>query len=243
LKKIFNICLQLLIFFTISYSQSIMFNHSKFDELLRVNVDENGRINYAAFENSKDFKDYLRSLEAADISELNTNDKLAFYINAYNATVIKNVLNHLPITSPMDIDGFFNKIKHKVAGKEMTLDELEHQRVLTIEPVLSHFGLVCAAISCPILINKAYEGATVYHQLEDNASLFLNDIQKNRLDKKNNILYLSELFKWFRKSFEDRFGSLVETAKHFLNEKDKIFLDENEVEIKFVPYNWQLNKQ
>lgn len=224
-------------------AQNREFDHSKFDALLQKYVDETGMVNYDGFKSNKDFNDYLKSIENADLKNFSDNEKLSFYINAYNANVIKNVLNHLPINSPMDVDGFFNKIKHRIAGKEVTLDELEHKYTLKIEPVLSHFGLVCAAKSCPKLINKAYNSKTVFHQLEENAIIFLNDSEKNRLDKENKILYLSEIFKWFKKSFIKKYGSLKNTAINFLNNDDALFLQKSEVEIKFNKYNWQLNSQ
>ena len=226
-----------------NYSQSSGFDHSKFDALLKVNVDGNGMVNYSAFKNNKNFDDYIKSIADADVSNLSKEDKLAFYLNAYNATVIKNVLNHSPITSPMDVDGFFKKITHKIAGNEITLDKLEYDYVMKIEPVLVHFGLVCAAHSCPKLLHQAYDGKTVFQQLEENGKIFLNDRSKNHLDKENKILYLSEIFKWFKKYFEERYGSLQKAAQYFMNESDKKFLEENKVEVKFNKYNWQLNTQ
>ena len=107
-----------------NYSQSSGFDHSKFDALLKVNVEENGMVNYSAFKNNKDFDDYIKSIAEADVSNLSKEDKLAFYMNAYNATVIKNVLDHSPVSSPMDVEGFFKKIPHKIAGNKITLDKL-----------------------------------------------------------------------------------------------------------------------
>jgi len=155
-----------------NYSQSSGFDHSKFDALLKANVDENGMVNYSAFKNNKNYDDYIKSIAEADVSNLSKEDKLAFYLNAYNATVIKNVLNHLPISSPMDVDGFFKKIPHKIAGNEITLDKLEYDYVMKVEPVLVHFGLVCAAHSCPKLLHQAYDGKTVFQQLEENEKHF-----------------------------------------------------------------------
>jgi len=226
-----------------NYSQSSGFDHSIFDELLKANVDANGMVNYSAFKNNKDFNDYIKSIAEADVSNLSKEDKLAFYLNAYNATVIKNVLDNSPIASPMDVDGFFKKIPHKIAGNEITLDKLEYDYVMKIEPVLVHFGLVCAAQSCPKLLRKVYDGKTVFQQLEENGENFLNDLSKNRLDKENKILYLSDIFKWFKNYFEERYGSLQKTAEHFLDENDNKFLKENNVEVKFNKYNWQLNTQ
>ncbi len=243
MNKLFVLIIPLLFIITCSNAQSNKFDHSIFDALLKNYVDESGMVNYPAFVNNQKFATYLKAIENADLSKLTNEDKLAFYINAYNATVIKNVLDHLPINSPMDVDGFFNKIKHTIAGKEITLDELEHKYALKIEPTLSHFGLVCAAVSCPKLLDKAYDGKTVFSQLEENAQLYLNDHNKNKLDRENKILYLSEIFKWFKDSFVKKYGSLKETAIHFMNESDAKFLKENDITIKYMRYNWQLNKQ
>ena len=243
MHRIILLIISLTFCFYCSTTPQANFDHSTFDNLLKKYVDEKGLVNYDAFYDNKDFSDYINHIGNANIENLSENDKLAFYINAYNATVIKNVLDHWPITSPLKVDGFFNKIKHHIARKEMTLDELEHTYALKIEPVLSHFGLVCAAKSCPKLIPKAYDGKSVIKQLEDNAEFYLNDTENNRVDRENFILYLSEIFKWFPDAFEEKYGSLKNTAINFINEKDKQFLQENEVEIKFIKYNWQLNAQ
>jgi len=242
-KKFLILIIPILFFISNRNAQSKKFDHSIFDSLLSTNVDENGMVDYQAFLNNQKFTTYLKAIENADISGFTNDDKLAFYINAYNATVIKNVINHLPINSPMDVEGFFNKIKHSIAGKEMTLDELEHNFALKIEPVLSHFGLVCAAISCPKLIRNAYKGESVIKQLEENGRIYLKDSDKNRLDKENKILYLSEIFKWFKESFVKRYGSLKETAIHFLNNDEGDYLMKNEVSVKYLKYNWKLNTQ
>jgi hypothetical protein len=224
-------------------AQSGKIDHSALDKLLKENVDNKGLVNYKAFQNNKSFEDYLNKIASADVNKFKENEKLAFFINAYNALTIKNVLNHYPIESPMDVEGFFKEKIFKVARMEMTLDKLEYDYVLPINSTLPHFGLVCAAVSCPKLIRKAYTGDTVLDLLEENAKVFANDEDKNRLDKESKTLYLSSIFKWFRKSFEKEYGSLIETVKHFLNDDDKKFLNENEVAVKFINYNWKLNTQ
>lgn len=243
MKRFLVIIVVLLFTITYSNAQSDKFDHSIFDALLNANVDENGMVNYDAFKNNNEFNKYVKAIESADISGLTKEDEFSFYINAYNAMVIKNVLNNLPIDSPMDVDGFFSSVKHKIAGEEITLDELEHKYALKIDPVLSHFGLVCAAISCPKLIAKAYNGKSVFKQLEENAEVFLNDPAKNKLDRENRILYLAEIFKWYKDDFVNEFGSLKKTAIHFINESDAAFLKENDITIKYMKYNWLLNKQ
>ena len=224
-------------------AQSDSFDHSIFDKLLKENVNDKGLVDYQAFKKNKLFDDYINKISTADLSKTEKQEKLAFLINAYNVLTIKNVLNNFPIDSPMDVEGFFKENKFIVAGMELTLDEIEYNHILTIDKVLPHFGLVCAAVSCPKLIREAYNGQSVFTMLEENTRVFLNDETKNRLDRESKTLYLSEIFKWFRKSFEEKYGSLLETTKHFINEDDKNFIDKNEVEIKFIPYDWRLNSQ
>jgi len=242
--KIFITFIFLLLFSVkISCVQHSGFNHSKFDKLLKIYVDEDGKVDYEGFKNCKDYYDYLSAIQSADISALSQAEKLAFFINAYNAIVIKNVIDHFPIISPMDVKGFFNKIKHKVFGKELTLDELEHNYALKIEPLLTHFGLVCAAKSCPKLLQKAYNGNDIYEQLESNFRSFLNDSGKNRLDRVTKTLYLSEIFGWFKDNFVNKYGSVKEAVAEFMNEEDSEYLMKNDIKIKYILYNWNLNKQ
>ncbi len=243
MKNIFSIITAIFIFTSLINAQQNKFDHSKFDALLKANVNEEGLVNYDGFKNNKQFAEYLHSIENADISRLSDADKLAFYINAYNAMVIKNILDHSPIKSSMDVDGFFDKIRFKFAGVEETLNGLEYNYIFKIEPVLVHFGLVCSGMSCPILLQKAYDGSSVYKQLEENGRVFMNDKSKNKLDREKKVLYLSEIFKWFKDNFVKKYGSLKNTAIHFMNDNDAKFLKENDVTIKYMKYDWALNKQ
>ncbi len=224
-----------------NFAQS--FDHSVFEKLLKENVNEKGLVNYKGFAGSEEFGGYLKQLATAKISEFDKNEKLSFLINAYNAFVIKNVIDHPGIKSPMEVRGFFDDVEFELAGEELTLNELEYEHVLKIEPVLSHFGLVCGAVSCPKLLQETYKPSTVYEQLQINARNFVNNKYKNRLDKENKILYLSELFKWFNKYFSAKYGSVLNFVKKYINENDRKFLEKNDVEIKFIKYNWRLNKQ
>ena len=105
------------------------FNHSVFDKLLSKLVDENGLVNYEGFKNSSQFENYLLELGDANLKGFTENEKLAFYINAYNAFAIKNVLNHSPFNSPMDVERFFKEYKFKVAGEMLSLDDIEYKRI------------------------------------------------------------------------------------------------------------------
>ncbi|NOG97867.1 MAG: DUF547 domain-containing protein [Ignavibacteriae bacterium] len=236
-----NIILGLIIvLFADTFAEGI-FNHADFDKLLSKFVDENGLVNYEGFKNSAQFEKYLSEIGDANLKGFTEDEKLAFYINAYNALAIKNVLNHSPIKSPMDVERFFKDYKFKVAGEQLSLDEIEYQRIEKIELVLMHFGLVCAAVSCPKLLSEVYHADTVREMLKKNAKVFLSDTTKNQIDSENKVLHLSEIFRWFKPAFEKEYGTLNKAAAQLSNQKNKNIF--NDYKIVFNKYNWKLNKQ
>ncbi|MAT40320.1 MAG: hypothetical protein CL946_12030 [Ectothiorhodospiraceae bacterium] len=219
------------------------FDHSTFDGLLKRYVDRDGMVNYPGFAKSESFKEYVAAIGKADTKKFSDNEMLAFYINAYNALVIKNVIDHMPLDSPMDVDGFFKKKKFSIAGEKMTLDKLEYDHIIPLGGALIHFGVVCAAQSCPKLIRKAYTPGTVYRQLEENARTFLRDPSKNKLDKAANTLKLSEIFKWFSDDFEKKFGSVRAVAEKYMSDSDAAYIKKNKPSIDYLRYDWSLNSQ
>ena len=94
-------------------------------------------------------------------------------------------------TCSMSFDG----IRHRAAGEELTLDDIEHGRLRTDynEPRI-HFALVCAALSCPPLREEAYRGDILDEQLDDQGRAFLNDPRENRLERERGRVHLSKIF-------------------------------------------------
>jgi len=206
-------------------------------------VDESGNVDYRSVHKDYDFQSLLEYIAQVGIESMPENERLAFYINSYNILVIKNVIDHWPIQSPMDIPGFFKEYRFMVAGEKVSLDDIEYKKIFRMEAALVHFGLVCAAESCPRLMDVPFEAPSLWDQLNKNGREFFQDQSKNRLDKSTNTLYLSEIFKWFRPNFENRFGSLIQTAQNFLLPEDSLYLARHRITISFIEYNWTLNIQ
>ena len=94
---------------------------------------------------------FVTTVGTLEPDALGRDEQLAFYINAYNALVIKAVLAKLPIDSVMSAPGFFDREKHVVAGQEMTLNHLENEIIRSArfaEPRI-HFLVNCASVGCP----------------------------------------------------------------------------------------------
>ena len=125
------------------------FSHDLFDQVLQEYADEAGQVNYTKLKaNPEKLEKYLDLLAVANLTELSYNAQLAFWVNAYNALVIKGGIDHYPTTSVRKIKwfgGFFYRLKFQVAGQTYSLNQIEHDIIRTefVDPRV-HFVLVCA---------------------------------------------------------------------------------------------------
>ncbi|MFH2138013.1 MAG: DUF547 domain-containing protein [Candidatus Omnitrophota bacterium] len=217
------------------------FDHSLYAQTLRISVVE-GLVNYTGLKmNSLNLDRYLTLVGAMNpraLDIMTRNEKTAFYINVYNARTLQVILEHYPVSSIKEIPGVWNKIKFKIAGKQITLDEIEHGilRAESKDPRI-HFALVCAAKGCPGLRNTPFTEKNFPAQLNDAGRKFLNDKTKNRLDKENNILYLSSIFKWFKEDF----GNVKNFIEKYMSKNDIEFIEKNRPKIRYQ-YDWSLNE-
>ena len=194
------------------------------------------------------YLDGLSSACADDYARWSRAERLAFWINAYNAFTVKLVLDHYPIASIRRI-GWLPGAAFREAfipmpglkGGNVSLDDIENGtlRADFREPRI-HFALVCASRSCPVLRGEAYRAADLDRQLDDQARTFLADRTKNRFDPASNTLHLSSIFKWFRTDFEAGAGSLPAYVGRYLSDPRATAPG---VRIEFLDYDWSLNDQ
>lgn len=213
--------------------------HQLWDELLQKHVSDNGNVNYKAFKSEhKKLLDYIYTLDLLFSNEtfktLNKEEQLAFWINAYNAMTIDLILRHYPISSIKDIKKPWRQRHWKLNNKWYNLNEIEHQIIRKMDEPRIHFALVCAAISCPKLYNKAFIANTLENDLTKLTKVFLTDSSKNHITE--NDLKLSKIFKWFEKDFTEH-GSLID----FLNRYSTIKISAK-AKKSFKDYNWNLNE-
>jgi hypothetical protein len=218
--------------------------HKTWNELLVKNVDDKGHVNYKGFIKDKEkFDSYLAALEKEAPKENWTKDeKLAYWLNAYNAFTVKLILDNYPVKSIKDIGGNLYKINTawdikfiNIEGEEYDLNNIEHGiiRKEFNEPRI-HFAANCASASCPILRNEAYVGSKLDAQLTDQARSFINDGIRNCITK--DAAKLSKLFKWYSGDFtKDK--SLIEFINQYADTKLK-----KSTPIDYIDYGWTLNE-
>ena len=213
-----------------------VFDHSGFNALLQKNVSAEGKVNYKAFKKDRTvLRMYLHALGRKTPTEnWSKQEKLAYWINAYNAMTIDLIIRNQPIGSIKDIDNPWKQSLWKLGGAMYNLDTIEHQILRKMEDPRIHFAINCASFSCPVLLNGAFTAHSVDTLLEALTVRFINDTQRNTITPK--AITISKIFKWFSKDFKKN-QSLIE----FLNTYSTIKIQRN-AKINYLDYNWELNK-
>ncbi len=199
---------------------------------------QNGQVRYQAVKKNRQQLDKLVELIGKFPYESQSKPvQKAFLINAYNLLTIQQVVDRYPIEGPLKVDGFFNGITHQVAGRQVTLDQLEKEWLYRdfSDPRL-HFALVCAAKGCPPLASFAFEPEKLDQQLDQVSRSALQDPGFIRIDSKNKQVQLSQIFEWYQQDF-------LKNSKNFLDYINKYREKQipNNYRIEFYPYNWNLN--
>jgi Protein of unknown function, DUF547 len=226
-------------------------DHGAWNTILHQRVRD-GRVAYAALQKDdaplRAYLDDLSATCAADYEGWSREQRLAFWINAYNAFTVQLILDHYPIASIRKIGwlpgaAFRETFIPMPALKRgmISLNDIEHDTLRTDfrEPRI-HFALVCASRSCPRLRNEAYRASDLDQQLDDQARTFLHDTSKNRFDSKTDTLYLSRIFDWFGADFEAVAGSVPAYVARYLDDPR---MSASNVRVKFLEYDWSLNDQ
>ena len=219
-------------------SQDLTSFFNKTDTFLNTYVSE-GNVAYSNIKaNPKQLNDLLVLANNISVSKDDAKNYQAFWINAYNLTVIKSIIDYYPIKSPLDKSGFFDSIKHTIGGKKVTLNDIENNLLRAqFKDARFHFVLVCGAIGCPPLINKAYLPNTLEAQLEKQTRVALNG-SFLKINTKKKKVEGSEILKWYKEDFT-RNG---ETEIDFIN-KYRIEKIPSNFKLSYFTYNWNLNKQ
>lgn len=249
------------------------FIYDSYEKVLVTYVDARGMVDYKKLKaNREELRSFLHALDILEFENYEAwseDEKIAFWINVYNALTIEVILDNYPINASFlkslrypknsirQIPGVWDKITFRIMGRTLTLDFIEHQilRKEFQEPRI-HIALVCAAKGCPVLRREPYKGEMLPEQLDDQARRFLSDRRKFFIVKANRLVFLSPIFKWFVKDFSSSYKAKTGFKGHDLGEKtvlyfislhlgdeDRTFLKEESYKIKYLKYDWTLNEK
>ncbi len=197
------------------------------------------RVNYFAIKSDPRFAQVVSQIEQFPLAELNTQEeKLAFYINAYNVLAIRMVLDHWPLTSIKDAGSLLKPVWKKEAGRlggqPVSLGEIEHEVLRPMGEPRMHMAIVCASVSCPDLRMEPYRAARLSPQLDDQARQFLANTAKG-LVMRDGSAHVSKIFDWFSEDFTPQYGSVEGFIARYARLPAYVKLKAD------LPYNWSLN--
>ena len=236
-----------------------------YDEILDLNVRD-GMVYYRALKGSRGRLDaFVNSLAARPIESAPRNEQIAFWLNAYNAIVLQTVIDNYPIPqrsrdyppgSIRQIPGAFEKLTHRVAGRTITLDDIEQTILSAFNDPRLFFALGRGAIGGGRLHSAAYTAATLEQQLTDVASECVTRVQCADIDRLEGVMKLSAIFSWREKEFTAAYADkapplfasrspIERAALAFVYPRllttEREFIEANTFRVRFAPFDWSLN--
>lgn len=211
---------------------------SKTNTFLQTHVNE-GKVDYKAIHKEQsNLDEILKIAQGISVDISDADNYQAFWINAYNLSVIKGIIDNYPTKSPLDNAGFFDKTTYNLAGKSITLNDIEHKLLRAqFNDARFHFVLVCGALGCPPLISEAYMPETLNKQLDAQTKIALNGTFL-RVNTKKKRVEASEIMKWYKEDFTMDGISEIEFINQYRTEQ----IPDN-YKLSYFTYNWNLNKQ
>jgi hypothetical protein len=215
-------------------------DHSILDRYLGKYVSGPGVVNYQAMKLDMDTLDaYLLQVRECPppTNEWSADEKTAYYLNAYNAYMIKFVLSKYPAESIKDISysgkDIWNFRMANLGGTNYTLTQLETDFIRKTGDPRVYFAFNCLAASSPRLLNGAYTGEELNSQLTAATKTFVTDTKHNILAEKK--IQISEIFSWHLAEFTGSGKTLVE----FLNQYSPVTISAS-AKVEYLPYSWSL---
>jgi len=236
-------------------SSAWAFDFTSWDGLLKKHVGPTtiagvrlAGVDYPAIKKDPAYAKLVADLKSFSPAALKTpKEKMTFWINVYNIMAVKMVVDHYPVKSIKDAGSLFGSVWKKkvgvVGGKEVTLNDIEHEILRKMGDPRIHVAIVCASVSCPDLRNEAYTSDKLDAQLDDQMQRFLENRGKGlQVDRGKGRVTISKIFDWFEDDFKPK-GGVLPFLSSYAPEKDRPLLKKGDVDVSYLNYNWDLNKK
>jgi hypothetical protein len=237
------------------------FGHDRFDAVLRRVVDDRGRVDYPALvADPTDLAVYAATLAAVSPDSHparfpTADDRLAYWLNAYNASVLRLVVRRYPMASVKDVFppliGFFYFQRVLLGDDYTNLYALENAVVRRrFDDPRIHFALNCASLGCPRLPARAFTAVGLQAELDREARRFVAEPRNVAVDPAGGVIRLSSIFDWFERDFTgwmrrhhpDEPPTLAGYVRRLADPAVRARLDACAgCTVRFVRYDWRLN--
>lgn len=215
-------------------------------DVLQRRVDDRGRVDFQGLAadrvNLDRYVDWVyRTSPASDPALFPTaDDRMAYYLNSYNALAMYNVLE---TDIPETLEGlrkvpFFFLRKVQVGGQPMTLYAYENDIIRPLGEERVHFALNCMAAGCPRLPQVPYAADQIEAQLDAGAREFFSEDRNLQVDDAARVVRVSEILRFYTEDFLAKEPSLVRYLNRY---RDPDIPEDYKVE--FIKYDWRINNQ
>ncbi len=236
-----------------------------FDSILDLYVRD-GFVYYRALRQERAKLDaYIASLASVSIDSAPRDQQVAFWLNAYDAFVLRTVIDHYPIVqrtkdypphSIRQIPGAFEHLQHRAAGRNVTLDEIEKTIFAGYHDPRLYFAVGRGSLGGGRLRSEAFAADRLEAQLKDVANECATRPECVQIDPESNKLSASAIFSWHEKEFVDAYASaapatfsnrspiekaIIGFVEPRLLTTEKDLLAGNGFSVAFRPYDWRLN--
>jgi hypothetical protein len=236
-----------------------------FDQILDLYV-RNGDVYYRALKSDRAKLDGFLNLIASGSTDKRPRDEqIAFWLNAYNALVLRTVIDHYPIAarssdypqkSIRQIPGAFERTAHRVGGRSVTLDQIEKEVLPEFHDPRVYFALGRGAVGSGRLRSEAFVPARLEEQLSEVAAECVTRAQCAELNRDAAKMTVSSIFSWHEKEFAETYGDkapatvsnrspIERAAVAFVFPKllsaEREMVEKNAFQVVYKPFDWTLN--
>ncbi|MGV3518043.1 DUF547 domain-containing protein [Luteitalea sp.] len=196
--------------------------HAGLDVILDTYVRE-GLVYYRALRAERVRLDrYVSNLDvpAAAFEAWSRPEQAAFWLNAYNATVLRTVINAYPIKGssaqyPSDsiqhVPGAYVAKRHRIGGRLLSLEDIEKQVLPTFDDPRMYFALGRGSLGGGRLRSEAFTAARLEQQLASVAAECVSRNECFRYDPAADRIEISPIFGWRQAEFTRAWSGDAET--------------------------------
>jgi hypothetical protein len=235
------------------------------DQLLDLYV-RGGDVYYRALKSDRGKLDgFINGIANVDVDKRPRAEQIAFWLNAYDAFVLRTVIDHYPIQgkaaaypakSIRQVPGAFEQSKHRAAGRDVTLDQIEQTILADFHDPRVYFAIGRGAVGGGRLRSEAFVADRIEQQLAEAAAECTSRAQCSQIDRGAGKVIVSSIFSWREKDFV---ASYADKAPAGLSSRspieravvafilpnvlpmEKEMLTANTFQLSYKPFDWTLN--